>query len=384
MDELEKPTTTPEDTSDIPKAAPDTAPEVPSAAAATTAPAQPAPTPTTVPDSTEPTPATPSAPPMAPATPPAAPTAHPVSAGLVILQWLTYAFWGWTVLALSFLVSMVYLSFISDSGSGSFTPYGIAAVLVLLPISFICDLFYSKREPQHKAGAEILVMVIHAVLFALFGIAALITSVFSVVQLLTSSSDSKNTMVILFSGLTIAVFYAITFVRTLNPAKLSWAKRWFKWIMLVAVGVLVVLGIVGPVAKERTLRNDHLIESELPSISSSVSTYAQEHNKLPASLNDLSSLSDDSKKLLKTNLVTYRPEGEEPQVTPYNDVTDYNDKYGTPGKIFRYQLCATYTKESGDDSYDYSSSYADDSGYSDYLYIYHHKAGNVCYKLKTQ
>jgi hypothetical protein len=323
----------------------------------------------------------------APAAP--APAQRQVSAGLVVLQWLTYAFWGWTLLGLSFLVSMVFLSFIGGHDVGGFTPYGIAATLVLLPISFICDTLYAKREPEHKTGAETLVMVVHAVLFALFGIGALIVSVFSLVQLMVSGLGTKDTLTALLSGLVIAGYYGLTFLRTLNPAKLRKATRWYRFAMLLSVGIFAILGIVGPVAKERSLRNDRLIESSLPSISSKVSSYANKEKKLPENLNQLE-LDDDAKNLLATNLVTYKKEGlvEKSTTLPGangNPGFGYEDtQYDSidEADVYRYQLCVTYKEKSGDSSYSSNPS-TDDDGYTDYLYIYDHPAGNVCYKLKT-
>ncbi|MGH7250207.1 MAG: hypothetical protein ACREGC_04480, partial [Minisyncoccia bacterium] len=104
---------------------------------------------------------------------------------VIVMQWLTYAFWGWTALSLSILTGIVLANFINKADMGSFTPYAIAAVLVLLPISFVCDYFYSKHEPGKNTGSAMVVMVIHAVLFALFGVGALIGIVFSLVQFMT-------------------------------------------------------------------------------------------------------------------------------------------------------------------------------------------------------
>lgn len=335
-----------------------------------------------------PTPAMASAPNSA--TPASVPSGHPVNAGLVVLQWLTYAFWGWTLLGLSFLVSMVFLNLIGGHDVGGFAPYGIAATLVLLPISFICDIFYAKREPEHKAGAETLVMVVHAVLFALFGIGALIAAVFATVQLMTSSLSAKDTMTMLFTSLIIAVYYGLTFLRTLNPIKLRKAIRWYRYVMLISVGVFAVLGIIGPVAKERTLRNDRLIESSLPAISQRISTYAKDKGNLPENLRDLN-LDDESKKLLDTNLVTYKKEGlvQKEMALPgssSNSNGSYDDmSYPTSDtKIYRYQLCVTFTSESTDyGRYGTSYNATDSDGYADYLSVYEHPAGNVCYKLKT-
>lgn len=139
------------------------------------------------------------------------------SPGLIVLQWLTYAFWGWTVLAMSVLTVTVLANFISKSDTSGFMPYGIAAVLVLLPISIICDVIYSKHEPLKKLGAASLVMIIHAVLFALFGIGSLIGIVISLVMLFTSSGDSSGTQTALYSSMIITVLYTAVFLRTMNP-----------------------------------------------------------------------------------------------------------------------------------------------------------------------
>lgn len=319
---------------------------------------------------------------------PATPTRDPANAGLVVLQWLTYAFWGWTVLALSILTSMVIANFISKADVGGATPYGIAAILVLLPISYVCDVFYSKREPARKSGPETLVMVIHAVLFALFGIGSLIFAVFAIVQLLTSSTDTDSTLTALLSSLIIAAYYGLTFLRTLNPGKFRWIQRYYKFIMLITIGIIAVLGIVGPVAKERSLRDDKLIVAELPELHNAIQTYTRDNKKLPDNLRSLD-LSNDTKQLVDRDLVTFKPHD---STTESDDESD-RAHITSPGKptrteskarvVYRYELCVTYKEKAGDyDAYSHSYDY-DEDGYSNYLSTYEHKAGNICYKLKT-
>ncbi len=287
----------------------------------------------------------------------------------VILQWLTYAFWGWTVLALSILTSMVIANFINATDTENFTPYGIAAVLVLLPISYICDVFYSKKEPAKKTGAEMLVLVIHAVLFALFGVGALIVAVFALVSLFTSKSDSSGSTITLISALIIAVYYALTLLRTLSPARLSWIRRLYKLIMLVTVGFIVLLAIVGPVSKERTLRDDKLVEQNISAVQNSIDGYTRSNKKLPASLTVLG-LTGDAKQLVDRNLVTFKSVG---------SVTDpQNIKTAS---AYRYELCVNYKKQTKDyqpyNNYDYST-----DEYKTYISAYNHPAGSVCYKLQ--
>ncbi len=310
--------------------------------------------------------------------------------GLIILQWLTYAFWGWTVLALSFLTATVVSNYVTGSDSSSFSAYAIAAVLVLLPISFVCDSFYSKREPAKKVGAEVWVMVIHAVLFALFAIGALITAVFSVVALLTSSGNSDGVVVTLVSALIIAGFYGLTFLRTLNPARITWLRRGYRFIMLATVGVLAIVGIVGPAAQARLTRDDRLISDNISTVSSQISTYADNNQKLPESLEALN-LSGDAGELIDRRLVVFEPKGKvvtsDPSLSSDTNLRSSSvvDQYRVDTH-WRYQLCVNYKKDqtSRYGSYSYSDSVnADSEGYGTYVTADQHPAGRVCYKLRT-
>jgi competence protein ComGC len=297
-----------------------------------------------------------------------------------ILQWLTYAFWGWTVLALSILTTAVIASFVNESDTGDFTPYGIAAIIVLLPISFLCDYFYSKREPQKKTGVDLVIMVIHAVLFALFCIGSLIVAVVSLVQMFVSSTGSEDTQVVLLSALVITFFYALTFLRTLNPAFAPWTQRFYKLIMVILITIIAILGIVGPVAKERSNRDDKLITSALPDVEEAISRYARANDKLPASLTDLEATGD-AARLIDTGLVTYKPQGKVEVSKTSNTYLGTN--YQEPA--YKYELCATYKKASKDygryDSYENSARSSNE--YTTYLSTYDHPKGTTCYKLRT-
>lgn len=314
----------------------------------------------------------------------AEPVPQKASAGLIILQWLTYAFWGWTVLALSILTTTVIASFIAEADTGGFMPYGIAAVLVLLPISFVVDSFYSKKEPQKKTGAEMLVMVIHAVLFDLFAIGALIGAVIALVQLITSSADTSGIQVGLYSCLIITAYYALTFLRTLNPAQLSIFQRLYRFVMLASVGLIALLGIIGPVSQEVARRDDKLIESSLGGVSRTINNYAVKNKKLPTDLNALS-LTGDEKKLVEKGLVEYKPEGPVTLGSSRSSTSTYSSRLSNSSRVeYRYQLCVTYKKESRGYG-KYSSSYdrLNREEYSSYISAYSHPAGEVCYKVST-
>ena len=73
------------------------------------------------------------------------------------IQWLSYAFWGWLALSLTWLGAIVF-SFFVDAGSnasdiGDSIIYPVSATVVLLIICAITDFFYSKRETAKKEGS---------------------------------------------------------------------------------------------------------------------------------------------------------------------------------------------------------------------------------------
>lgn len=293
------------------------------------------------------------------------------NAGLIVLQWLTYAFWGWALLALSSLTASILANFITKAETGSFTPYAIAAVLVLLPAAFVCEMFYSKKEPVKKSGAALAVMVIHAVIFALFAVGALITSVFMLVSFFVSSGDTDSKLVVLLSALIIFMYYLLTFVRTLNVQKLAGFNKLFRYIMLVTVGVLIVLGIVGPVARERSLRDDRLLQDNLGDLSRSINNYTEDNGRLPNSLADLD-IEGDTKQIVDRNLVEYNKVTDPPNTSQ----SSLNRRTGTD---FYYELCATFKEESR-----YYDRYSNRSNeYDTYISAYYHPKGRHCYKAKT-
>lgn len=295
-------------------------------------------------------------------------TSQANSAGQIVLQWLTYAFWGWTLLALSVLASLVIQNLINQFDASGAIPYVLAAVLVLLPLSFVCDLFYRKHEPRKKHGAAMVVMVIHTVIFALFGIGALIFSVFSLVQALlaTSSVSSSATTASIISSLVIAALYGITFLRTLNPLNNSAISKFYGYAMLGVAGIFIVLSFIGPVAQSAMTKDDRRIEAQLSNVKYAVDNHIRKNNTLPANLSELD-LKEDAKAIVDEGLVTYKSDG---QIETTGSTT--------PRPEYRFQLCATFKKESKD--YGRYNDYNTEE-YSSYVSTYNHPAGEVCYKL---
>jgi hypothetical protein len=279
------------------------------------------------------------------------------SSGVIALQWLTYTLWGLVLIAVSTLSSSVITFFMvkeSDhTGLDNVALYSGAAVLVLLPLAIACELFYLKREPQKKVGAAAVLSVIYSIIFALVGVCALISAVFSLVSIIANDAEVNVSLAVCFSSVIIAILSALVFLRTLMPSPLFRFRKYFLIIMSAVIGVIFVLGIFGPVADLYQTRNDRLIENNLYSVSYAIRNYEVDNGKLPDSLATLS-LDGDAKKLIDNNLVSYQKSSE----------TDY-------------QLCVTYQKAKGtSSSSSYSSSYSPDT--------YSHPAGRKCYSLSTE
>lgn len=302
---------------------------------------------------------------------------HPASAGELVLQWLTYAFWGWLILGLIWLLYVVLANTILDQSVTSVVPYAIAASVVLLPLAFVTDRFYLKREPLKKVGGTAIIMVIHAVLFAVLGIIALIVTVFTAINFtitVTGASDADAKLVSLLVTSFATLLYTAAFLRTLNPFKSKKPLHIYSIAMLSLTVVLLIAAIAGPLAKGFATRNDRLIEQHLSSVETSISTYAQDNGELPDTLDDVIPNSPEAEQLITEGLVEYKKEG---------SVTTQQDALNGSTIEHRYQLCVEY-KEAAKYDGNYSTSYrVGKKEYTSYVSTSYHGAGKECYKLKA-
>lgn len=287
--------------------------------------------------------------------------------GVLILQWLTYAFWGWLIIGLIWLITVILTNAITGADVSGIVPYAIAATVVILPIAFVTDLFYRKYEPAAKTGAATVIMVIHAVIFALLGIGALITSAFTGLNALINIENGSDVVtIVVLSSLFATLVYAAAFLRTLNPFKKPIGTRIYSFAMLGVALLLLALAIIGPVVTTISTRGDRLIENNLPYVENAIQDYVRENDKLPTSLDQVSIFEEEAETLVKSGEVKYIAEG----------ITEDTVIGGT---YLRYQLCVTY-----DHAY---KDYADTTGrterYTTYLRATPHDAGEVCYKLQT-
>lgn len=305
----------------------------------------------------------------------------------LVLQWLTYAFWGWFALAMLWL-SYVTFTFFADSSNNSdwstTVAYPIAAAAVLFLMASATDYFYARREPARKAGIATAIMVIHTVIFALCGVGLIVTGVFTVIQYSLNANADSSLLSALYMAIVGVVIYAVLVARTTLVAKIKKLPIITTVLLGVTVLIFVILCITGPMMQSMATKQDRQIESALSGIQDSINDYVDENKKLPASLNDLT-LSDtgntDTKDLIQKGAIEY---------TANSHATTQDSSDALSGRInttHYYELCATYTHANIDK---YASSYKNTmsnsdgvSGYSNYLNAASHKEGRECYKIQT-
>ncbi len=312
-----------------------------------------------------------------------------ISPGLVVLQWLTYAFWGWALLSLAWLIFIVIYNLMDQLDTSEVIPYALSATLVLLPIALISDFFFSKQEPKKKQGASMVVMLIHAVIFALFAVGTLIGAIFAIVQLLIASGQSTEyTQSTLVSLLIVSLLYALTFLRTLRPQFLGEKLPMiYSLIMLFITGTFITLSILGPISQSVATRDDRRIVSYLPTVNDAINNYTQKYKTLPASLTEpeLKINSKDAQSIIGDGLVEYKPEGKYQPTIQQGDALDSQlNNILNSESSYRYQLCVTFKKASDGEVSNQGTEYPKGTEYPTYLYIYDHPAGRVCYKLSAE
>lgn len=290
----------------------------------------------------------------------------------IVLQWLTYVFWGSLVISLIWIVVITMNLLVRNQVLHDITPYVIAATMVFLPMAVVTDWLYRRREPAKKAGMAAVVMVVHAVLFALIAIGTLVGAVFTTVAwLLETSQDTSVYVVSLVTLVVAALLFTFLFVRVISPRSPRLLSAVFGASMTVGALALLGWGVLGPVAQFIERKDDRRIVDFAPAVYEGVDTYIRDTQKLPESLDDLKDLSADAQALIDDDLVMYKK----------GKVVDTPE---LDGREYRYELCATYEYASSEGARDETfNGFSGSGGYQEYLFISDHSAGEVCYKLKS-
>ena len=339
---------------------------------------------------------------------------HGNSGGVLVLQWLSYAFWGWFGLSMAILSGITIGFFLSGNSAsealGEGLAYPLAAVIVMLVISLATDFFYARHEPAVKTGAANVIMLIHVVLYLLVTVGAFVTIVFAFISMLlseTSSYGDSHTAqkVAMLTAAVVAVTFGGISFRALFGGRKGGVRKLFWLAMSILALVAIVASIAGPAMRISATKDDRLIESALPALASNIQTYARTNDKLPASLNDVqaSEYSTVTKENIQTmvskGLVTYKP-NTKPATTDQNTVTPLSDTAGTTKakqnqgvsiapvdgqKKFYYQLCVVYKEEKNSDYYSRYEASDIDMGYEDSsVSTYSHPKGEKCYDLMAR
>lgn len=333
----------------------------------------------------------------------------------LVLQWLTYASWLWFSGAILWLSGTVIGYFVQGVSSSIDTvevlAYPIAAVIVLLLVSSVIDLFYARREPEHKEGFATVIMVIHAVIFALCGIGTLIVTVFTLINLLiqggTVNSSGKASLVGLLVSLVGLVVYLALIARTAMVAKVKRLPLVIAIVMAVLSIGFVIAAFTGPVANAVVAKQDKELEDTLPSVAYAVDDYVRTNAKLPSSLDGLdfsnsyygSGTAEDVKAVVKKALIKYTANTKEPSDNSNYYRTLSSDPTASKSldlgsATYYYRLCVTWHAEKNGGGTiepmpadDVSSTSGASASYAtndpSYVSTYTHKKGEQCYNLSS-
>ena len=328
------------------------------------------------------------------------------SGGVLVLQWLTYAFWFWFAMSLTWLAGVVINFFVAGSASsgewGGTLAYPLASVIIMLIIALVTDFFYGRHEPAKKVGGANVIMLLHVVPFVLFAIGALVTIVFAALNMTLNSSPFASTdgpLQVMLVALVSVVLLGLAATRAFFGSKPRVRLVTRVAFVMVALG-FIVAGVAGPAVEAVRTKNDRLIERALPLLASDIREYASMNDRLPDALKDVthsSSYDADVVQLaIDSGLVTYKPNtvpaDDGSSYTPEDDSYSSGSSYSLSNNVkrFYYQLCTTYSAEKKSRyNYDNGATYTtkSDAGVAaDYRYsgvssISSHPAGNVCYNL---
>lgn len=292
--------------------------------------------------------------------------------GELILEWLTYAFWGWFGVAIMWLGAVTIDFFVGASSDiGAAVAYPLAATIVMIIVALVTDKFYAKREPEHKTGVANIIVLVHVVLYVLVAVGSFVVALFSIISMLIESGGVDGQIVALWTSVIGVVIFGVSALRAHNGGKYPQVRvATYAVAGLLAVAG-VAAGIAGPVADAQVTKQDRVIESGLGYIVEGINSYVASHDKLPSDLSEV----------MGTNL--YSDEYVEPIIE--GELVEYTSNVKQPAtvnntKTFYYRLCTTYQQASRGKVI--QSAPVEDNGYSTAV-PYTHGAGRECYNLET-
>jgi len=297
-------------------------------------------------------------------------TAKQPTAGVFILQWLTYVLWA----ALGLLATTALANLVALTLFGHTTPplrdviFATVATIILLIFALVIDLLYSKREELKKSGVSSVIMVIHSVLFTIGLVISLVAATYSLANSLTETGPSQIDSQVSLAVACIAILISVALIlRTSLIGSPKLARTIGRLSLITIPTVMLVISIFMVLPKSNVGQNDLLIDNNIFMISYGISSYTDSEGKLPESLNDIE-LIDVDRRIIDEELIEYRP-----NTKPADDDRHY------------YQLCADYKTSTENSPFLAKNVLAPDkNGYSLYTGPTRHPAGNFCYKIYHQ
>lgn len=301
--------------------------------------------------------------------------------GLITLQWLTYDFWAFSVVELTFIVAILgrYYGGYNTIFRVEETIYPVVASIILLSIAFSLDVYYSRIEKNSKIQGSSIVKIIHSVIFAIVTAVSLVTTLFVLISNILNSYSINSSWEGVTVSSTLFIGFGLLFLRTLKYDLFKGLRKTYRFLMLGLVVIGILLTLTGPFVKAMELRKPIMVREILNSFSYSMSDYASANKKLPENLYELAnsnyfSYMDYNKsavlELLDTKTITYRA----------NIKSASSESYQ---RTYYYELCGTFEKalESGlDIKVPMMMIYTE---YPVNLSLTDVIAGTHCYKLST-
>lgn len=296
----------------------------------------------------------------------------------IVLQWLVYVFWFWTLAVLGTVLSGVLIDIFVDSTQDStWIIYAAAPLVVLLPLASVSDRYYKKVEPREKHGFAAVVMVVNAIIAALCAVGAVVAIVYALLDLVLSTrADTTGNTVALLVSFVIATLSSLFFIRVLYIERFRFIRKRFTQIVLAIALVSLLLVIVFPLVDEVRRKSDRIVEDNYRLVTRAIDNYVSENSgRLPASLDQVD-FKDGAKRAVDTGKITYKPLSLTSNGDSIDELTttilDIGNSSSSRNRDRNYELCVDWDYER-DNRYDYpnrSKSYSSSYG---------HEAGTQCY-----
>jgi len=303
------------------------------------------------------------------------------SAGIITLQWLTYLFWGLAVLATNILVSVLVSFWVMPrfSESSESVAYAVAASLIVMPIAFVCDVFFSKREDNLKSPIASIGRVVFTIIYALASLGGLVSLVFNLINIVLNGTTGNDIWVAIATSATVFIAYLLLFVRVIRPHFVNWWRAFYRLFVALTVLIIAGLAIAGPVADAIKTRQDRALRSSMEFVVNSIRDNVNSGRPLPKNVDEAISAApnylysqaqaNNSKDFAMKNIIIYTPDSK-PATSSDGSITYY------------YQICGVFeydsnVREGG------SSPIKSDTAYSEYLDFGQIKAGKTCYNIST-